>query len=167
MTTMTTMTTTEAQGYRLTYYRVAANVSRLDLAAQTGITPNTLRCWERGDTTIKCSVLPDLCTALGVTPNDIVAPKLFDPAERMRMVAETSRLARKDDAACAELTRWLTFVRQRRGLTREVLAQRAQACPSDITAYERQGYKVRPDTLLRLYAALDIHFDPREGRWVA
>ena len=98
------MTTTEAQGYRLTYYRVAANVSRLDLAAQTGITPNTLRCWERGDTTIKCSVLPDLCTALGVTPNDLVAPKLFDPAERMRMVAETSRLARKDDAACAELT---------------------------------------------------------------
>lgn len=165
--TMMTMTTAEAQGYRLTYYRVAANLTQLDLYDMVGVTPSTLRSWERGATTIKCSVLPDLCAALGVTPNDIIAPTRFDPAERMCAVTQTSQAARKDDAARAELTGWLTFVRKRRGLTCEALAKLAHTCPSDINKYERLGYNVRPETLLRLYAALDIHFDPIEGEWVA
>lgn len=164
---MTTMTTAEAQGYRLMYYRVAANLTQLDLYDMVGVTPVTMRSWERGVTTIKCSVLPDLCTALGVTPNDIIAPTRFDPAERMCSVVQTSLTARKDDAARAELTGWLTFVRKRRGLTCEALAKLAHTCPSDINKYERQGYNVRPETLLRLYTALDIHFDPIEGEWVA
>lgn len=161
------MTTSEAQGLRLAYYRVVAGLTCGELAERAGVTAGTLRGWERGRYEIKCSVLPSMCNALDVTANEILMPDTFDPAEKMSAIVRTCTRARQDDAFCAALTRELYTTRQKRGLTRVQLAERAHMAPSDISRYEKNGYTLRPLALLRLYAALDMHYDPVKGEWAS
>lgn len=160
------MTITEAQGLRLMFYRAASLMSREQLCRNVGISPGTLRSWEYGRTSIRCSVLPDLCKEIGVEPNDIITPQL-DAAPKMRALVRTCDEVKQDDIALAALTNWLIELRKEHNMSRDKLAKRAGICPSDISHYEQDGYTVRPETLLRLYIVLDVHYNYIRGEWVA
>lgn len=160
------MTASEAQGLRLMFYRIASLMSREQLCRNVGISPGTLWSWEYGRTSIKCSVLPDLCKEIGVEPNDIITPQ-FDAAPKMRALIRTCDEVKQNDMALTALTNWLVELRKEHNMSRDELAKRAGICPYDISHYEQDGYTVKPETLLRLYIVLDVRYNYIKEEWVA
>ncbi len=73
--------TMEAFGERLRQARAAKYDSAEAFAEMMGLNPHRYRKWERGETNPPLAELQRVCTALGVTTDDLLSPKPKRPVE--------------------------------------------------------------------------------------
>lgn len=80
---------TIAFGERLSAYRQNANMTQEGLALKTGVTPQAVSKWERGQSLPDIGLLTDLCRVLGVSADLLLDTGCSIPAEGPGLPADT------------------------------------------------------------------------------
>ena len=71
-------------------YRIARNLTQLQLAQKLGVDLSTVKNWEKGVTTPNCSMICPICRALSINPNLLLGFNI----ENKQALKETQDLER-------------------------------------------------------------------------